>query len=247
MRNLTLLIIGFFCANTTFSQEFMKQTKVDSISVLFDYGSANIRNKNQLIQQLNALNVGENGRIELFGYTDTIASTASNRHLAFQRMLSVTDVLGKSKLRSCTIDSTNRNETHGKTLLPDAQFRRVDILVYKVEPTFTLGLPVDLKINFEPGTDNLLPSATPILENLKTILAADPGLAIQLNGHVCCDNDQPLSEKRAERVKSYLVQNGIAANRMSCRGFSNSQPLVEETSEENRVINRRVEVIFSRK
>ncbi|MES2556570.1 MAG: OmpA family protein [Bacteroidota bacterium] len=247
MRSFSLLIIGSFCAITALSQEFVKQTKVDSISVLFAYGSSAVENKEKLIRQLNTLNVGGNGRIELFGYTDTIASVASNRQLAFQRMLSVTDLLGKSKLKSCTIDSTNRNEQRNNALLPDAKFRRVDILVYKVEPAFTLGLPVDLKINFEPGTDNLLPSATPILVQLKALLASDPGLIIQLNGHVCCDNDQPLSEKRAERVKSYLIENGITANRMSCQGFSNSQPLVEENSQENMAVNRRVEVVFSRK
>ncbi len=247
MRIFTLLIIGFCCTTTAFTQEFVKQTKVDSISVLFDYGSSIVENKEQLVRKLNTINVGENGRIELFGYTDTIASAASNQQLASHRMLSVTDLVGKSKLKSCAIDSTNRNEAHGNSTLPDAQFRRVDILVYKVEPTFTLGLPVDLKINFEPGTDNLLPSATPILIQLKALLASDPDLIIQLNGHVCCDNDQPLSEKRAERVKSYLTENGITANRMSCRGFSNSQPLVEENSQENMAINRRVEVVFSRK
>lgn len=144
------------------------------------------------------------------------------------------------------MDSTNHNETRGNRSLPDAQFRRVDILLYKVEPTFTMGLPINLKINFEPGTDNLLPSSAPTLIKLKTLLELDPGLIIQLNGHVCCDNDQVLSDKRAERVKLYLIENGISANRMSCRGFSNSQPLVEENSDENKAINRRVEVVFSK-
>ena len=246
MKITAFLFVILLCQLTN-GQDLLKQTKVDSISVLFDYGSSVVNNKKQLMQQLNTLDLGNNGRIELFGYTDTIASIASNRQLAFQRMVAVTELLKNSKLKTCLIDSVNRNEIHGKTTLTDAQFRRVDILVYKVEPTFTIGLPINLKINFEPGTDNLLPSSTPILIKLKTLLELDPSLVIQLNGHVCCDNDQVLSEKRAERVKSYLMENGIAAKRMSCRGFSNSQPLVEETSEENQAINRRVEVVFSRK
>ncbi|MDH4472433.1 MAG: OmpA family protein [Fluviicola sp.] len=246
MRVYSLFFVVLFCQTALFGQELLKQTKVDSISVLFDYGSSAIKNKTQLLQQLNALDVGNNGRIELFGYTDTIASIASNRQLAFQRMAVVTKVLKNSKLKKCVIDSTNHNETHGNRSLPDAQFRRVDILLYKIEPTFEMGLPINLKINFEPGTDNLLASSTPTLVKLKTLLELDPGLIIQLNGHVCCDNDQVLSDKRAERVKSYLIENGISAKRMSCRGFSNSQPLVEESSEENMAINRRVEVVFSR-
>ncbi len=245
MKITALLFVILLCQLTN-GQDLLKQTKVDSISVLFDYGSSVVKNKKQLMQQLNALDLGTNGRIELFGYTDTIASIASNRQLAFQRMVAVTGILRNSKLRTCLIDSINRNEIHGKTTLTDAQFRRVDIIAYKVEPTFTIGLPINLKINFEPGTDNLLPSSTPTLIKLKTLLELDLGLVIQLNGHVCCDNDQVLSEKRAERVKSYLMENGIATNRMSCRGFSNSQPLVAETSEENQAINRRVEVVFSR-
>jgi outer membrane protein OmpA-like peptidoglycan-associated protein len=247
MRVAALFFVLLFCQPPLFGQELLKQTKVDSISVYFDYGSSAIKNKSQLLQQLNALDVGNNGRIELYGYTDTIASITSNRQLASQRMVVVTNILKSSKLKTCLVDSINRNEIHGKTTLADAEFRRVDILVYKVEPTFTIGLPINLKINFEPGTDNLLHSSTPILIKLKTLLELDPGLIIQLNGHVCCDNDQVLSEKRAERVKSYLIENGISAKRMSCRGFSNSQPLVEESSEENMAINRRVEVVFSRK
>lgn len=247
MRIYSFLFVVFFCQTTLFGQELLKQTKVDSISVHFDYGSSTIKNKTQLLQQLNKLDLGANGRIELFGYTDTIASIASNQQLAFQRMVAVTSVLKNSRLKKCPIDSTNHNETHGNRSLPDAQFRRVDILLYRIEPTFEMGLPINLKINFEPGTDNLLPSSTPTLVKLKTLLELDPGLIIQLNGHVCCDNDQLLSDKRAERVKSYLIENGIAANRMSCRGFSNSQPLVEESSQENMAINRRVEVVFSKR
>lgn len=246
MRNYFLFFVVFFCQTALWGQELLKQTKVDSISVLFDYGSSTIRNKTQLLQQLNTHDLGANGRIELFGYTDTIASIASNRKLAYQRMVMVADVLKNSRLKTCLIDSTNHNETHGNRSLPDAQFRRVDILLYKIEPTFEMGLPINLKINFEPGTDNLLPSSTPTLVKLKTLLELDPGLVIQLNGHVCCDNDQVLSDKRAARVKSYLTENGIATNRMTCRGFSNSQPLVEENSQENMAINRRVEVVFSR-
>lgn len=245
MRIHSLLFVVLFCQTTIFGQELLKQTKIDSISVHFDYGSSTIKNKTQLLQQLNKLDLGNNGRIELLGYTDTIASIASNRRLAYQRMVAVTGVLKNSKLKKCLIDSTNRNETHGSTLLSDAQFRRVDILVYKVEPIFSLNTPIDLKINFEPGTDNILPESFPTLRKLKTLLAMDAGLVIQLNGHVCCDNDQVLSDKRAERVKSYLIENGITANRMSCRGFSNSQPLVEENSDENMAINRRVEVVFT--
>ncbi len=57
----------------------------------------------------------------------------------------------------------------------------------------------------------------------------------------------PLSIKRAEAVKQYLISNGVDKARMSAEGFSNTMELFPDDSETHMSMNRRVEAIFYRK
>lgn len=107
-----------------------------------------------------------------------------------------------------------------------------------------LNEPINLHINFQPGTAIFMNSSYNNLKRLHEIASKNPQLNLELNGHVCCQNDYELSIKRAETVKTYLIQKGIAAERISTTGLSNSQPLVPEYYEENKAKNRRVEVVF---
>jgi outer membrane protein OmpA-like peptidoglycan-associated protein len=49
-----------------------------------------------------------------------------------------------------------------------------------------------------------------------------------------------LSERRAESVRSYVVDRGIEAARLTARGLGESQPIADNASEEGRARNRRV-------
>lgn len=50
-----------------------------------------------------------------------------------------------------------------------------------------------------------------------------------------------LSSKRADTVMRELIRNGVAPERLSTAGFGSAKPIVENTTEENRAKNRRVE------
>ncbi|MDD5156968.1 flagellar motor protein MotB [Sulfurimonas sp.] len=54
-------------------------------------------------------------------------------------------------------------------------------------------------------------------------------------------NSMELSNKRAETVAQELIKNGISAERISTAGFGSSKPIAENTTQENRAKNRRVE------
>lgn len=95
---------------------------------------------------------------------------------------------------------------------------------------------------FKQGTPELLPDATPALDQLAAELGARPTLRIQVIGHTDrigeTKKNQALSEQRAEAVKTYLVKAGIAAERISTIGYGDSKPLYPSPD----VRNRRVEV-----
>ena len=81
------------------------------------------------------------------------------------------------------------------------------------------------------------------------ILLAYPGLSIAVGGYT--DNvggdpmNQTLSENRANSVRDYLVQEGVATNSVSAKGFGNTLPVTSNDNAAGRQQNRRVELLVS--
>lgn len=100
-------------------------------------------------------------------------------------------------------------------------------------------------INFDFNKATIRPDSTPVLEQVATVLASTPG-AFELGGHT--DNvgnaayNAKLSQERAESVKSWLVAHGVAANRLTAKGYGETVPVVPNSSDANRARNRRVEL-----
>jgi len=86
-------------------------------------------------------------------------------------------------------------------------------------------------------------------ELLKTrgvaILEANPDLRVRIDGHTDSRGtdayNQKLSERRAEAVKKFFLENGVAASRLETRGFGESEPAAPNDTPENMAKNRRVE------
>ena len=114
-------------------------------------------------------------------------------------------------------------------------------------------------INFYGGRHIFLQEAYTPLNQLLIAMRNIPTLEIEIQGHICCqdnegdgtdiDTGEPfLSVNRAKAVYDYLVEHGIAANRMSFKGFGHKFPLIAvEETEEERTTNRRVEIRILKK
>lgn len=110
-------------------------------------------------------------------------------------------------------------------------------------------------LSFEPGRHVLLKSSIPVLEKLCKTLRENPGLKIEIQGHVCCADggldgldydtyERNLSYSRAKAVYDYLVYKGIKGSRLSYKGFGHTQPKVSpELSKADEQANRRVEIL----
>jgi OmpA-OmpF porin, OOP family len=85
------------------------------------------------------------------------------------------------------------------------------------------------------------------LQGAVATLKAHPDAQVEVQGHtdwVGSDKyNQALSERRANSVKAYLVTQGIAASRITTKGFGKSQPIADNATAKGRAENRRVVII----
>ncbi len=125
------------------------------------------------------------------------------------------------------------------------QFNR--ILPTRDTPRGLLVTMADVLFDF--GKYNLRPGAREALAKLSGIVLAHPGLELDIEGHTDSvgseEFNQRLSEKRAEAVRDYLVQQGLNADSLRARGFGETMPLVSNDTPSGRQQNRRVEIIVS--
>ncbi len=112
------------------------------------------------------------------------------------------------------------------------------------------GLVVDMgDVLFDPGKSDLRSEAREDLAKLSGIVLNYPSLRLTIEGH--SDNtgnaeiNQTLSEQRANAVRNYLVNQGLAAGSVSAQGLGMNNPVADNDTAEGRQKNRRVEIIVS--
>lgn len=85
----------------------------------------------------------------------------------------------------------------------------------------------------------------PILDEGIAALEKYPEKKVAVEGYTCSigteEYNQRLSEKRAEAVKAYMVEKGIAADRLSTSGYGEANPVADNATRQGREMNRRVE------
>ncbi|MFM7005989.1 MAG: OmpA family protein [Flavobacteriales bacterium] len=100
-------------------------------------------------------------------------------------------------------------------------------------------------IVFDTDDAQLSADAQFLLKGFAHYLNQQKNIRIQINGHTDdvgdASRNQALSEKRAAQVANYLIDLGIAAERIVYKGFGESQPRVDNDSAANRALNRRTE------
>ena len=101
-------------------------------------------------------------------------------------------------------------------------------------------------ILFKSGKAEFQDRTMPVLQNIAGILKEYPSSKFSIEGHTDSDgndaSNQKLSEERAAAVKNYLIENGIAADRLSSTGYGESKPIDSNKTAAGKANNRRVEV-----
>ncbi|MBQ0007712.1 MAG: OmpA family protein [bacterium] len=123
-----------------------------------------------------------------------------------------------------------------------------DSIVAALQPIVAGSTMTVENLFFDTDKDEILPTSYAVIEHLYQFLRTNKKVKIEIVGHtdnvgqVAHNND--LSRRRAESLKNALVKKGISASRIETRGEGSSQPVADNSTEEGRAKNRRVEVII---
>ncbi len=131
-----------------------------------------------------------------------------------------------------------------KTEIPGAKVERIG---EGIVVTFDENNPDGSKagVYFATNKYDITPNSKLALEKLQRIFAEYPETNILIEGHtddVGTDSyNMGLSQRRADAVGNYLRTAGVSASRLTTKWYGESQPKVDNSTPENRALNRRVE------
>jgi outer membrane protein OmpA-like peptidoglycan-associated protein len=102
----------------------------------------------------------------------------------------------------------------------------------------------NILFDFDQAT--LKPESYVELEKLYNFLVDNPNLVIEIGGHTDSigtkDYNLILSEKRAKAVYDYLISRNINPQRLRYKGYGDTMPIADNSTEEGRKLNRRTEI-----
>lgn len=132
---------------------------------------------------------------------------------------------------------------YNKMTLPAGKELMTSKLTIQIETPKTYTLQ---DVFFDTGKATLKPESNKALNELVEVMKLKNTLEIEIAGHTdnvgSVESNMKLSQDRANSVKNYLVKNGIAATRVVAKGYGDTQPVDDNSTEEGRRKNRRTEV-----
>jgi outer membrane protein OmpA-like peptidoglycan-associated protein len=231
-----------------FCQIAFGQSKV---KVYFDFDDHQLQPESQDTITFWSQNFPNTEIVGIDAYCDSLGSSAYNLKLAQRRLNTVLEIFKQNKVvlsENIALKAIGKDfEQHQNR----AENRNVTISYVTQENEMNTTLKVGQKIRLEKlhfygNSDVVLPESQYVLEKLLQIMISNPTLVIDIQGHICCSviDYNKISNIRAKAVYDFLLKNGISKDRMSHKGLGSSSPIhaLPEQSEEERIINRRVEI-----
>ena len=114
-------------------------------------------------------------------------------------------------------------------------------------PKLPKKIAIKDRIEFEVASAKLLPESLHVLDQVVEVLQKNPAIKrVEIQGHTDSRGDaavnSQLSQARAEAVRLYLIQQGVAPDRLTSIGYGEERPLESNNTASGRQKNRRVEL-----
>ena len=167
-----------------------------------------------------------------------------------QKFAGTTGADGKCTIR---IPSGDKYTVYYKYFSDQVKYKEIDVPGGDHRMTYTFTMKYDppriftLKnVFFDTGKATIRKESNTALDELVTVLKIKPKMEIEISGHTdnvgSPDANMKLSADRANSVRSYLIRQGVAENRIIARGYGETQPVADNDTDEGKQKNRRTEV-----
>jgi OmpA-OmpF porin, OOP family len=107
------------------------------------------------------------------------------------------------------------------------------------------------RLEFETGSATLKPTSAEQLKNIAEIMKAFPKVSLKIGGYTdnvgSADANLKLSQNRAGNTKQELVKLGVDAKRLEAEGYGEKYPVADNSTEEGRQKNRRIDIRVTNK
>jgi OmpA-OmpF porin, OOP family len=102
-------------------------------------------------------------------------------------------------------------------------------------------------IHFQTGDAMIMPDSMHTLGDVAKMLQQSPEVKVSVEGHTdnlgSAANNQELSDARAQNVMGWLTSHGISGTRLQAKGWGQTKPVADNSTEAGRAKNRRVELV----
>ena len=176
------------------------------------------------------------------------AEAEKHRAAALQQQRAAEEEAARNRAAAAELDQRLQQAVREREELRGSLLNQLNVILETRDTA--RGLVVNLSdVTFATAQATLEPGAREKLARVSGILAAHPTLRLEIEGHTDSVGSDPfnqaLSERRAEAVRHYLIQQGVPAASTSAAGFGKARPVASNDTAEGRQLNRRVELVVS--
>ena len=180
-------------------------------------------------------------------------SDIEKSHLAYMAQKQTEIAVAMARQKTAEIERQQLTGNADKILLQQASSKaeaaEEELAALKAKKT-DRGLVMTLgDVLFTTGNANLLPGAQRTLDKLAAYLKKNPEKKVSIEGHTDSrgseDFNMMLSKRRADSVRSALIDRGISSDRITAKGLGERYPIAGNDTAAGRQQNRRVEIIIS--
>jgi outer membrane protein OmpA-like peptidoglycan-associated protein len=190
-----------------------------------------------------AMSAQERDRMRLAQRTNEADKAKADAQQANQVAQAALDEAALAQRRTDDAQRANR-ESQARAALLEAQLAELSAKKTERGIVITLG-----DVLFAVDVARLNPDGMRTTQKLADVLQQNPKRTVLIEGYTdstgTVPHNQELSERRAAAVRSALQEMGVAAGRVTARGYGQSNPVAANDTPQNRQLNRRVEIVLS--